>query len=995
MDRFEHKLTLNEIEELYNKGEFQEASELCDKMNWKKTKNPTSLMLAAEVYNQMHRYDQCKEVMLLAYGKSVQGKSKKIMFRLCMIAIESGMLDDAQEFYNEYAALAPHDSGRYELLFYMSRKRKDPISSQIKILEALKEHDFSPEWMYKLAYLYHEAGMVRECVDACNEMVLYFQDGDFVIEALRLKKQYEPLSLEQDIVLQDLLKRKQGIVEVRPGERYESGEIVTSVKDIPEVKYDPTKYNTVNLQAELARGMQQIRSASSKEQVEDAMNTIRQTVEGNPYVAGKITDQLPSAADYDRQYASDREIEGELNSVYNEILAQETPVQPTGDMSEIMGDWGRTQRAATMAMQEIETRKLETARARALHETNDMLSQLYNVDTQTAQAEAQEIINRAYANPTPENMEAATRAMEQLNQQMEQQIAMMTGMQQQMQSTITQMTAPLPDLSGITNRNALGNTQQLNADPYAQRVSQNTAPQRDFRSYSEAYVQTPVPEPEPIPEPTQEFLEAEPIPEPSQMFDETAANEPQGFDEIIGKWSNFREVDAEADERKAQQEEEIMESVGEINIEEEIAAEIEQELEEEKKDEFLPEIDMNIFADDTPGWTEPVRQSTAKLPTIDEVDEGVDNTQPVLSEKVEVRQVEPEPVVNEPLTNETNEIKDEPELDLSAAIIAETASMATGKLPDVKKKKVTQETVRLDQPKISQPTGQLPGKDMSLTQTIRQSTKPMERLERSNLLAGYHGGHIDRLTPELAAGFSYFAQIDGMKGQICVALNAMSDYVTGAKPTSGNLVISGDAGSGRSRLAENMIRTLQILTGKPGKSIGKTKGDALNNKDIVSLFDKLAGKSLIIEDASRLRPETCSYIVQYMRTNPGNVLLILEDEKNRLDALFASNESFMHLFGASINIPVFTDNELVEFAKTYAHEAGYEMDNMAELALHNRINIIQKVDHIATITQVKDIMDQAIDNAERPGLKKFFGIITSKRYTDEENYVIIHEKDFE
>lgn len=995
MDRFEHKLTLNEIEELYNKGEFQEASELCDKMNWKKTKNPTSLMLAAEVYNQMHRYDQCKEVMLLAYSKSVQGKSKKIMFRLCMIAIESGMLEDAQEFYSEYAALAPHDSGRYELLFYMSRKKKDPISAQIKILEALKEHDFSPEWMYKLAYLYHEAGMVRECVDACNEMVLYFQDGDFVIEALRLKKQYEPLSLEQDIVLQDLLKRKQGIVEVRPGERYESGEIVTSVKDIPEVKYDPTKYNTVNLQAELARGMQQIRSASSKEQVEDAMNTIRQTVEGNPYVAGKITDQLPSPAEYDRQYASDKEIDGTLNTVYNEILASETPIQSTGDMSDIMGDWGRTQRAATMAMQEIEARKLETARARALHETNDMLSQLYNVDTQTAQAEAQEIINRAYANPTPENMDAATRAMEQLNKQMEQQIAMMTGMQQQMQSNITQMTAPLPDLSGITDRNALGNTQQLNADPYAQRVSQNTAPQRDFRGYSEDYSRAMRPEVmEEIPEPTKEFLEAEPIPEPSQMFDEQPAEaEPQGFDEIIGKWSNFREIDAEADERKAQQEEEIMESVGEINIEEEIAAEIEQELEEEEeKEEFLPEIDMNIFADDTPGWTAPVRQATSQLPTIEEpVANPVADTQQVVTEEVPVQ-----PVIPEPVTEETLEVKAEtmPEVDLSAAIIAETESMATGRLPDVKKK-VTQETVRLEQPKVNQATGQLPGKDMSLTQTIRQSTKPMERLERSNLLAGYHGGHIDRLTPELAAGFSYFTQIEGMKGQICNALNAMSDYVTGLKPTSGNLVISGDAGSGRSRLAENMIRTLQILTGKPGKSIGKTKGDALNNKDIVSLFDKLAGKSLIIEEASKLRPETCSYIVQYMKANPGNVLLILEDEKSRLEALFANNESFMHLFGASINLPLFTDNELVEFAKTYAHEAGYEMDNMAELALHNRINIIQKVEHIATITQVKEIMDQAIDNAERPGLKKFFGIITSKRYTDEENYVIIHEKDFE
>lgn len=963
MDRYEYRIKLDEIENLYNSGYFEEASQLADTINWRKTKNPTSLALAAEVYHQVHRYEQCKEVLLLAYEKSVQGKSKKVMFRMCMIAIESGEFDDALEFYNEFAALAPHDSGRYELKFYLSRAKKEPLSEQIKAMELLKDHDFNPEWMYKLAYLYHEAGMVRQCVDTCNELVLYFQDGDYVIEALKLKSNYEPLSIDHEILLQDLLKRKQGIVEVRPGERLGSGEIVTQVVDIPEVKYDPTRYNTINLQQELAKGMQQIRSAESKEQVASALDSIHKAMGENPVVASKITDQLPSAAEYDRQYASEKEIDGSFSTVYNQLMAESEANQPVSqnpmDMSEIMGDWGRQNQVAAQTFQEIENRKLETARARALHETGDMLNQL----TQINRAEAEAIMQRAQANPTPENMAAAAAAMEELNKRLQAQIEAMSANQQASQPSVdTYQQAEAPATDRMAMAQLTGNLPQT-------KVTQDTLTQRDFRGYSADYSKVVKPE---IPEPTPEFIEAEPIPEASEIFDRVSTGDTGSFEEIIGKWSDFRQTDASADERKAKQEEEIMDSVGEINIEDEIAAEMEKELanqETTKVEEILPEIDMNIFGDDTPGWTEPTRQATAPIPNVLETQA----TAPLPDIKVASAVTEPMP--------EPEMIKEPESEPVTMPTPEQIVSQATTILPD-------REAIGQMQESVPDPV------QLSNTQVIRQSTKPMERLERSALISGYHGGHIERLTPELAAGFSYFTAIDGMDKQICAALNTMSDYITGETPIGGNLVITGCQGSGKTKMAENMIRTLQVMIGKPGKQIAKIGGNKLNNKDIAALLDKLQGKSLIVEEASLISVQTATEIVRYMNDKSNGVLLILEDEKPLMDRMFAQNQSFMHLFGAAISIPIFTDHELAEFAKAYAHENGYEMDNMAELALHTKINTLQKIDQAATISQVKELIDNAIYNAERPGLRKIFGTITSKRYTAED-YVIIREKDFE
>jgi hypothetical protein len=256
-------------------------------------------------------------------------------------------------------------------------------------------------------------------------------------------------------------------------------------------------------------------------------------------------------------------------------------------------------------------------------------------------------------------------------------------------------------------------------------------------------------------------------------------------------------------------------------------------------------------------------------------------------------------------------------------------------------------------------------------------------------------GGIKKLDSETAKRFSYFAKVDGMEPQICRALNGCGAYLKGTGGrNNGNLVIQGASGCGKTMLATNLVKTLQKMIDKPGKQIGKINGDALNHKDVSAVLEKINGGTLIIENVGELTRETEAKLSAYIEEHPAEVFVILEDDKDNITKALSRHEGFAEKFAQRIEIPFFTNDELVEFAKTYAQENGYGIDAMAVLALYTRISSIQKLDAATTLVEVKEIVDEAIDRVEKGGIKKMLGILTSKRY-DENNYVVLHEKDFE
>lgn len=986
LDKYEYGLKIQEIENRASEGRYAEAVEIADTIAWRRIKvDNQSLIKAAEIYYQAGRYDTAKELMLIAYDKAPIGK--KIMKQLVEMAIGEGEIQDAEDYYNAFVEEAPHDSTRFVLRYHLSRAKNEPIQVRIGILEQLKDHEYTEEWAYELAYLYHEAGQRNECVATCDELILCFAEGEYVEKALELKMIYSPLTPSQEQLYHTMQKAKQGITEIRPGEQFMSGEIVTEVKEIHEVTYNADKYNTKNLQEELAKGMQQIKNATLRKEIDSTMENIRKRLtEAPPEIGERITGQLPTQESYDVQYASDKEIDQSLGEIYQQILEEydgqmslnvpdggngEGPIAGQVTIDDVMGSWNRTSMAAEMAMREVETRKLETAKARALQEAEDIMTSIVSVVPETNEAAAQQITARVQADPTQENYDAAAEELLKLNAQIQSQIDMM---------------------------NAAAQARNMTPDPLAQPVMpEPAAPRvnRDFFGLRGDYDSDKVVTHE-IPEPTEEFLAAKPVVEPSAIYNEEPA-ENEGLEDILAKWNSFTASDAEADNRKKSQEEDVFESLPEINIEQEIAEEYEADLKiaetELASTQDLSGLDLGNIA------TESIENVIE-----DELISEDDTEAPVYSEQILTPEIKtttgtrPLPDLSgiiaeaEDSVEDNQVISEEQAAPESRMKIADTKVMP--EIPEISldifgdDKPGWKETVRV---KDKEEGSGVKAASEQLTQALRQSTKPMEKLERSALLAGYHNGHIERLTPELAEKFKYIAKVEGMDTQICRALNCMSDYLED-KLLGGCVYIAGAKGVGKSQLAKNLAVTLKTIRGKIGKT-GKSTGNKLNNQDLNVIFSTFEGGCLIVEDAGKINASTAAELKSRLDEYQGKIIFIFEGETKDLKTLFNRNPELEAYFTARINIPAFSNDELVEFAKCYATEAGYVFDNLAVLALYTRINAIQKIDQAATIAQVKEIVDEAIEKVEKPSLGRMFKIVTGRHY-DDEAFVIIHEKDF-
>ena len=922
MDKYEYKLKLDEIETLAGQKNYAAAAQIADGINWRKVRNVNSLMLVGEIYQQNGRYEDSKELFLMAYDRSPIGK--KIIYRLAEIAIEAKQFDEAQEYYDEFVEIAPHDTLKYVLRYHLSRAKGEPITEQIAILSELKEQEYTEEWAFELAYLYHQAGMTDKCIEACDELILWFGDGPYVEKALELKMLYQPLSPDQEEKYRQFRKKRDGIIEVRPDEYLESGEIINNTIDIPEVQVNADCYNTQNLQEELARGIQQIMDATEKETVNDTMDSIKKMVEEIPYLQPLLAEERPvSEPGLPVQYETDEEIDGSLNLNFQEILdeeydgqislslpqrsEQEPQVRGQMTIEDVLAEWEKTKRAAEAAMEDAQQRKLESAKARALQEAGDIMDRLTAVIPQLdAGATTKELVEQAYENQSPESVERASRALADANECLQQQIERLQG--------------------------------EVDEAEIVEDEAAETEPEAE-QAVDTGWVDQAKAEDEPV-------LDTKPTDEVTASIDEALAAE------LAAEGLEMYEDDVPAASNVPQEPETLDEPESEPEPEQPQQSVVSREL----KHPVLTSV-------------------TAPFPNISDIL----STKPFHKEFVTAPQSEPVE-----RTDSEAETAAEPE----QADLTEPESEAG------EKGRETSQTDAIDSF----------GRMMSEWEAMKDPTTPLpeinmdlfgehEKQEEAQKPSQFNG--IQKFDTEMAKRFSYFTKVDGMETQICRALTGCGAYLEGMNPgVYGNLVIEGASGCGKTMLATNLVKTLQQKTHKPGKQIGKINGDALNHKDIPSLLEKIAGGCLIIERVGELSRETEGKLSMYLAEHPGELLVILEDSKDEIAKALGRHEGFAQKFAQKISIPYFTNDELVEFAKTYAAENGYGIDAMAVLALYKRISSIQKLDQATTLVEVKEIVDEAIDHVERGSLKKMFGILTSKRY-DENNYVVLREKDFE
>lgn len=867
MDKYEYKLKLDQMKSLTAEGKYEEAAEIADTINWRKIKNINALVKVGEIYEKVGRYDESKDVLLTAYDKSPIGRM--IIYRLAEVAVRTKSFDEAKEYYQEFVEIAPHDNLKYVLKYEISKAQGADIGTLIGILEELKEQEYSEEWAYELAYLYHKAGMSEKCIDACDELILWFGDGPYVERALELKMLYQPLTKQQEDKYRTFRQRHDGVVEVRPEDQLESGEIVPEPVQIKDVKMSAERFNTQNLQEELQRSMQEIMNATEKEAVNDTMDNIKKLVEDIPYL------QIPSEKEEEPQeeevyqhIETDEEIDNSLKSNFQEMLVDEdgqmslymqggrvAEPQVSGQMSieDVLADWEKTKRAAEAALQEAEQRKLESAKARALQEAEELLGRLADVIPMLDSGlTPKDLLDQKYLSKDGQPNDNAVSMVTNMNQFLQQEIDRLSDENAQMDEQLAAVGAsPVGDY-------------MANAGVAAEDAAQNI-------------VATGV----------QELMTEEELPEIAM---------PEGLDDIDNQWEDedFEELDAE--------------------VPQENAASLAEHTAEQTKPEALAEADDTMEAG-----------TSAE--------------------------------------------------DVEAAILAETA------------RQMAKESVEKEElPEIELPGDLDLGKEETAEEILPAIAEP-EAFEVPDT--------ISKLSKELREIFTYFVPITGMEEQLCQALTGASQHLTkGTTAGNGNMIIQGGSGSGKTVLATSMIKALQKETGKPNGKIGKIEASVLNQKDVAALLKKVAGGCLIIEKAGDLSRETALKLSLLLEQDTSGVLVIIEDTKHGIQKALSRDDGFAAKFSEKINIPIFTSDELVSFAKSYANEMGYTIDEMGVLALYNSISNIEHADRETTLTEVKEIVDKAVAHSEKGGLKKAFSIITSRRY-DEDDYIILREKDFD
>ena len=893
MDKYEYNLKLDQIKALSAEEGYMSAAEIADSINWNKIKNVNTLVKIGEIYEKAERYQDARDILLMAYDRSPIGRM--IIYRLAEVAIKMGDYDAATEYYDEFVEIAPHDDMKYVLRYAIKKGQGASFDELITILEEYKDEEYTEEWAYELAYLYHKAGKADKCIDACDELILWFGDGPYVERALELKMLYQPLTKAQEEKYRRFkaekekpakIKDEAEVTEIGAMEMVKGGEIVHDDVTIPQITVNQEKFNTVNLQQEIAKGMQQIMEAKGKNEVADTMDTIKKIVEDIPYLKlEKEQEEYVQQPEETEHIATDEEIDGSLKLNFKELLGEDADGQMsmvmsektqlehqiTGQMSiqDVLEEWEKTRHAAEIALKEAEQQKLESAKARALQEAGDIMERLNDVIPKLdAGVTPKELLEEEYLKVPVDIIEQKAAVKEPEEEQK-------------------------PDM------------QELYADETVDEVQ----------------------EPQEAPEDTIDEAQ-EPQEAPEEAIDE--AQEPQEApEEAIEEVQESREVPEEAiDEVQESQEapedaaDEVKEPVGEP--EDIIMAE------ESEKDEIL-------------------MQPTTMMPEITDDMLNVDDD-----------------TSDDEASQEKENVSEKRDFDHVTSFIEQEIAKMTAKNPGLEKK--------LDMAK----TRKMP--DISLPEDL-DSEEDDSKLKETK--------HIKELTSEQKAIFSYFIPVKGMEDQICKAYNAVLDHFNRKENAStGNLIIQGEQGCGKTMLATSFIKVLQKdgeqLTGK----MGKIDAAALNKKDVQQVVRKITGGCLIIERAGDIDRSIAAQLSFLMEHDITGTLYILEDTSKGIKKALSMDEGFASKFTEKISVPIFTNDELVLFAKSYSAELGYKIDEMAILALHNRISNIERIDQATTLTEVKDIIDEAIDREAHSGLKKAISILTARRYTDDDRIVL-------
>ncbi len=948
LDKVEYKIRADEIKALIGEGRYAEAVKIADTIDWKRVKSVSMLCTISDLYKINRRYEESRDVLLMAYDKHPTGRL--IVQSLCELAIKMGEFVQAVEYYKEFVRISPRDPGRYILQYKLYEAQEVSLEERIAVLEELKKHDYRERWAYELAYLYHRVGLTTECVEECDEMFLWFGEGRYVMKALELKALHEPLSPEQQDRY-NRYKNKSGVsVDVTPAVKQDTIENVTVdpgvvkqiTKEMPAITEEMIRqYNTGELVSEAP--------------VQEPVSITPPAQETITYEPVQETVQEPSSED-EIAYPHINEIkEPSVDmSVYNTMNLQETLAE---GLKEIYAAEGASQDA-------------EPLQAAPKSPTGDMQEIFFDTQTQDIPTAPQMSIDIKYGGNGPILGEAKTypkvEDMEELDD---------TGVLDDTQ----------PDIS----------VQEEEEEKVIR--PQATAPVFVSRTYEEKPLEDEVPGAVIHPNATYQMpshFENMLSQESDGQISMAVEPEPMVEKQITGQisiaeymenWEKFKKEQQEKQFQRVKQR--VADETGDMfaDYDEQTKAGLQERIEKAISDALKKE--QYDKASGRGNWS--VNKDDVINAAVEQV---IDESQ---SQELPISDSEELDKIPEELPEEVDADEVTVEVELAASRNIKTEDEADTK--EAADEDNTEENDEVEQDEGEQgeePVSKVPSSGHTTKELPTEEVKAKKKQKVAADVSKKHLGNreieerVRTMTPEEKELFGPYIHHKKSRRQIINAIDNLSmDAFTG------NAIVTGEEGAGTVNLAKGLIKAIQASDSNFSGKVAKITANTLNKKSTSGIFEKLANGALIIQRAADLNQETVSDLLKILQEENKGLILVMEDTKEDMDRFLDKNPSLTQSFNVRVDIEALDDDSLVAYAKQYAYEKEYAIDNLGILALHTRISERQTLDHEVTVAEVKDIVDDAIYYAEKRSVAHFVDVIVNKRY-DENDMVILREKDF-
>ena len=877
MDKYEYKLKLEQIEKMAAKKDYITAAKIADGIDWRKEKSISTLTKIADIYEANGRFGECYELLTMVYDRSPIGR--RVVFRMAEVAVKMGNFEEAIELYKEFVKIAPHDLNKYILKYQIQRGRGVALADQIAILEEFKTHEYDERWAYELACLYEEAGMIGECVEECDELILWFSEGEYVVKAMELKMKYQELTATQQ-------------------EKYEHRFEYLEEEVLPEVEAVlPEMQVEAEAEEAIAEADEAETDEAEAEDVEEAEAVETEIAEEKGEMEAEVPEEVdtPQISEINLNEFSTINLQKELANNLEELLAQ---IEEESEEEPVQGD---TQEFVPFKEIIVEEDSVEEAVEK------EVVSETEEFETvEEPEMEAEEVVEAESEEEASETENTEEEAAPVLSETGELQTELLKYIAVPQENKMEEYLRTEED----------GQMTLVMEEEHS--LEKQITGQMTIEQILEAW--------EAKKRQVREELAAAEAKKPAVLFETGEIS--SLLEDFIPKMP--KELVEAVEEAEAEPE---VEAEIEAEIEKEIEVEIEAQEEAEEEPDLIDDLPQDIDLEEAleAFLEEPEKEAAAEPETEGGIEETV--AEPETETETEAEEVA-EPVAEEAV--------EEDAADRKAAIGENTASMID-----------------------------------AIERALALEIEPLART----------GAY---LTEEQEKIFAYFTSVNGMKKQLVALLEEQANYAGREDSKEGNLIITGHPGNGKTTLAIDIVKVLQKQRKVKGAKLAKVSGEVFNKKNPEEVIQKLGGGALIIERAGRLKDEIVELLSAAMEEQTSGLLVILEDDISEIKCLMEKHESFAEKFNRTVDIPIFSNDELVAFGKSYAEEKEYFFDDMAVLALYDCIGVRQTSEHVVNITEVKEFIDEAIEHAEKKS-KGFFAKLSKKRIDEYGNRLLLEE----